>query len=339
MPEETVIFPVSETTGQGILSVLEDMAEAITPVNPYIDLAVTIPANGWSATAPYTYTWMNANITTACEIAVYFTGKNPVSYIGAEKIGGGVQFTAPYKPTSDVPVMVRVIKAEAESVTNIDASMVSTEAVDGASNVEQGLASHSQAIETLDGKFSVYELTSGQQLKTVAVDTSICPANSVRWLNLRNGSTTGLPNNNALYGMARVNRRNANTIQITTLADNGESFETHSADGGSTWSEWYNAIESLNALFANFKMLVKVTTDSSETVTFTAIGRGSGFMFISQNGTISSVYSIWTTNNNGDLAYEKISGRDVTFSATNNVLSVSLGIWSNVNVLYAGLIS
>ena len=134
---------------------IAEAVEALAPSNVCVDISTALPANGWSNSAPYTQDWMNNKVTDECGVKVEFLGQasnTGVMYLEAEKIAGGVRFTAPVKPTVALPVIVHIINAEAESITDISADMVSTSAVSGAANVDEALTS-------LNSKFTPVQIT------------------------------------------------------------------------------------------------------------------------------------------------------------------------------------
>lgn len=106
------------------------------------DVSLTIPANGWSNSSPYTYTWESDKITTQCRVIVDFSNGTTVidvPYVTYEKVNGGVQFTAPAQPTTDIPVKVHIIQDYATRVIDIDDETVSSNVVPGTSNVKEAL--------------------------------------------------------------------------------------------------------------------------------------------------------------------------------------------------------
>lgn len=150
MPTTTVTDPIIlDSTGQSILTAINNLTEAVQPTNVCVDISTSLPASGWSSSAPYIQTWTNNKVTDECAVKVEFpsdaTGTG-ITYLEFEKVAGGVKFTAPSKPSVAIPVIVHIINAEAESVTSISGDMVSTNVVSGASNVDQALTAHSTAI-------------------------------------------------------------------------------------------------------------------------------------------------------------------------------------------------
>ena len=142
-----------DETGRSIVTALGNLASAVQPTNIYEDLAVSIPANGWTNSEPFTYTWTSSKVTPECGIEVGFQAAakdTDIITLSYEKVAGGVQFTAPSKPSVAIPVTIRIINADAEYVvTTIDAEMVETDAISGASNVQQALGTLNSKIDDL----------------------------------------------------------------------------------------------------------------------------------------------------------------------------------------------
>ena len=182
---------VLDTTVARIADALEDMV----PSNVCVDISTSLPANGWSNSAPYTQDWMNNKVTDECGVKVEFpteAANTGVTYLEYEKVAGGVKFTAPIKPTVAIPVIVHIINAEAESITSISADMVSTSAVSGAANVDEALSEHEQDISTLNSNLDILgrvpNRTSCGTLDAVksAISTAVAsmPNNSVGYITL-----------------------------------------------------------------------------------------------------------------------------------------------------------
>ena len=148
---------ILDSTGQQILSALQDIAEATQPTNVYIDLEVTLPASGWSNETPSSYTWTSEQVTTECAVEVYFANGSEnvlTPYIQYEKGSQSVVFTSPAKPNANIPVIIRIINAKADSINNITDEMVSTSTTSGASNVKQALTMINSNISTLNSKLT-----------------------------------------------------------------------------------------------------------------------------------------------------------------------------------------
>ena len=168
---EDVTDPIiTDSTGQQILTAINNLKNAVAPSDAYLDIELTLTTSGWSNMSPSTYTWSSENVTSECGIEVYFAnGSESVEstpYIQYEKGSQSVVFTAPTKPTANIPVIVRILKAKAESVTTINAEMVATDAISGASNVQDALESVntsmgniSEQIGTLNSKISTSTAT------------------------------------------------------------------------------------------------------------------------------------------------------------------------------------
>ena len=188
-----------DSTGQRILTALQGIKDAVQPTNVYLDLAVSLPSSGWSNSSPYVYTWTSAYVTPECAIDVHF-GEGAenilVDYLEFEKVSGGVKFTAPVKPTVNIPVIVRILNADAESITSVSATMVSTSAVSGQSNVEQALSNvdsrtttNSQAIATINSNLTskMSELRGDWNTPTTASSNTYA---TVKTIDIRNISTS-----------------------------------------------------------------------------------------------------------------------------------------------------
>ena len=166
MPEYEDVYeaPVLDATGQDMAAAIRELKGVIQPTNVCVDLDVSLEVGGWSDSAPYVYNWMNNKVTTECAVKVnYLEGAEDTDelYIGYEKFVGGIQFESPTKPTAAIPVRIHIVNAEADSITNIDDEMVSSDVISGASNVKQALtslknadATLSEQIETLNSKMS-----------------------------------------------------------------------------------------------------------------------------------------------------------------------------------------
>lgn len=150
--EDVYVLPVLDETGQDMAAAIRELKSVIQPTNVCVDLDVSLEVSGWSNSAPYVYNWMNNKVTTECAVKVnYLEGAEDTDelYIGYEKIVGGIQFESPTKPTAAIPVRIHIVNAEADSITNIDDEMVSSDVISGTSNVKQALTSLKNADTTL----------------------------------------------------------------------------------------------------------------------------------------------------------------------------------------------
>ena len=144
--------PVLDTTGQNIVSKLDQIKDAVQPINPCLDIDISIPANGWSSSSPYTYTYSNNHISSGCSVKVDFlegAQSTKVLYLEFEKVVNGVRFTSATKPTTAIPVRLHILNADATSAMSTTADEVSTSAVSGSANVEDALGSLSEQIGNL----------------------------------------------------------------------------------------------------------------------------------------------------------------------------------------------
>lgn len=166
--EEVYEPPMLDETGQDVAAAIRELKSVVQPTNVCVDLDVSLEVSGWSNSAPYVYNWMNNKVTTECAVKVnYLEGAEDTDelYIGYEKIVGGIQFESPTKPTAAIPVRIHIVNAEADSITNIDDEMVSSNVISGASNVKQALTSLKNAdaslSEQIESKIGNYKFING----------------------------------------------------------------------------------------------------------------------------------------------------------------------------------
>lgn len=212
---------------------VENLIEAIQPTNVYVDLPVSIPTSGWSNSSPYVYTYTNSKITAECGIEVDFLANSEnadVMYLEYEKVAGGVQFTAPKKPTVAIPVNIRVINADAEAFESISADMVSTNAVPGAANAEQALSTLNSNINAINGNTDQV-IASGSDLNNYKT-TGIWRIGNMSVL-INNATIAGVGTTGLLYVI-----RIGNFI-MHDFPNNGVRATRFSFDGGSTWDSWH----------------------------------------------------------------------------------------------------
>lgn len=129
-------------------------------LHPVIKESFTIQTSDWSLTSPYTYTWLNAGVTASSDVFVeYRTGADDSDswMIEYEKVTGGVEFTVEDLPTTSIPVMVTIIKANAQAIAQTEDKDVSSDAITGAANVHEALVD-------LDGR--VGNVPSGTDLQS-----------------------------------------------------------------------------------------------------------------------------------------------------------------------------
>lgn len=165
-----------DSTLQSLVTAVQDLSEAVAPSNAYVDIAATLSVSGWSNATPSVYTWTDNKVTGSCGIQVFFANgaeNNPTPYLDYEKGVGSVILYAPSKPTSDVPVVFRIINADAEIASNIDATMVSTDAISGSSNVQQALGSVNSSISALNSKITQLDTLTTFELSTSDVNPNI----------------------------------------------------------------------------------------------------------------------------------------------------------------------
>lgn len=134
LPEEwreATIFPVSGTTGKIYVDKLLNEtyrwdASTSTYVKIggggggtpgevlYTDLSVDIAVVNWSGNGPYTYTYTNSAIKTSSNVTVWFRDgvrDSDVEDLQWTHSGANINFTTATKPTTTVPILVRVVNA------------------------------------------------------------------------------------------------------------------------------------------------------------------------------------------------------------------------------------
>lgn len=127
--------------------------------NVVTEIPLTIAASSWSSTSPYTYTWTDSRVLSDSSIEVDIlntSADTAVDYIDYAKSsgGGGIVFTANNAPTANINVVITITNAQAHAGSSIDADTVATDAVSGASNVDEALSTLSGNISTMVGKHS-----------------------------------------------------------------------------------------------------------------------------------------------------------------------------------------
>lgn len=181
----------------------------IRAINSGINMAFTIPASSWTSTAPYTYSWLNSKVTDGSHVTVEFYSTNvntETPYLEYEKISGGIQFTVPSKPSTDISVIAHIISAQDGPYADIDGTMVSTSAISGAANVTEALTLIPNLISDNIGIHQVYSNYSN------ATKTHTYNFSYNQEVMIIIGGWTGNPNNSGLY----LSRLSINTGGSTT---------------------------------------------------------------------------------------------------------------------------
>lgn len=143
-------IPMSGTDNTAVKDAIESIANVVTEV------PLTITPSDWASSSPYSYTWTDARVLADSSVEVEFLDTSVESgtlYLSYEKSsgGGGIVFTPSSLPTANVAILVIITNAQAHSGSSIDADTVATDAVSGASNVEEALGVHNDAIATHSG--------------------------------------------------------------------------------------------------------------------------------------------------------------------------------------------
>ena len=151
------VFPQPQNVLDSTVARIASAVENMVPSNVCVNISTSLLPADWSSSAPYIQVWTNNKVTDECAVKVEFPAEaasTNVTYLEFEKVAGGVKFTAPVKPATAIPVIVHIINAEAESITDISADLVSTSAVPNASNVEEGLETLNSDVTALNSKIA-----------------------------------------------------------------------------------------------------------------------------------------------------------------------------------------
>ena len=183
-------------------------------LHPVVSKSFTIPANGWTVTSPYYYTWLDASVTASSEVSAEYAtsasaGATP--YLSYEKVTGGVKFTANALPTEAISVTVRVYRAKASLVEELDATDVETSAITGAANVEE-------ALDVLEGRIGDNKADIGtlSNLTTTAKSSLVAAANELngKFTNLFTVKTVSFAN-------SAISANNVFSVSKAVNADSG----------------------------------------------------------------------------------------------------------------------
>ena len=199
---------LATTESDGLMSA-EDKAK-LNQVTPgglvYLDAEVTIAQDAWSNSAPYTYTWTNALVTSTCGLDVFFREGVYDNLIGSltwEKVTGGVQFTTSELPEGAVPIVVRIIDSPTEGAFSLEAEIVKTTAISGETNVEGALTRINNNKANLSGL--IYNIPGDTAMESIPQGSYLCYKGT--------------------YGTAKVNISSGTTIvpstHITTFTFGG----------------------------------------------------------------------------------------------------------------------
>ena len=146
IPETANEMPMSSSDSTTVKAALDAVSNVVT------EIPLTITPSSWSSTSPYTYTWTDSRVLadSSVEVDVLDTSADTTTdYIDYAKSsgGGGIVFTANNKPTANLSVMITITNAQAHTGSSIDADTVATDAISGASNVDEALAALNNKIE------------------------------------------------------------------------------------------------------------------------------------------------------------------------------------------------
>ena len=146
--------------------------------------------------------------------------------------------------------------------------------------IDTALHSQNEAITNLETNTNIQALTSTEGIKTIALDTTRCPANTTRWFNVRNSLVSELPDSSCVYAVARVAKRLNNIAYIELYNDSGKTF-TNTYDG-SSWAGWQElALKSeVASLQQNGIELFGTTTEVTGGADITLSQSGNNFAYL-----------------------------------------------------------
>lgn len=121
--------------------ILNNKIELIENVD--VNYAVTIHTSDWELdSGEYIYEYENEIITTSNSTTVEFLEGDTdpdIDLIETEKSTGKVTFYAPYVPSADISVNIRITNARPKDIEEITGDMVATDVISGVSNVDEAL--------------------------------------------------------------------------------------------------------------------------------------------------------------------------------------------------------
>lgn len=149
IPETANEMPMSSSDSTTVKAVLDAVSNVVT------EIPLKITPSSWSSTSPYTYTWTDSRVLSdsSVEVDVLDTSADTTAdYIDYAKSsgGGGIVFTANKKPTANLSVVITITNAQAHAGSSIDADTVATDAISGASNVDEALSALNSNITPVD---------------------------------------------------------------------------------------------------------------------------------------------------------------------------------------------
>ena len=206
--------------------------------------SVTIQTSDWSA-SPYTYTWSNSDVTADCSVEIGFLDGAEdcdIDFLEWEKATGSITFSVETLPSVALPIVIKLTNARAKYVENLTADMVATDAVTGASNVDEALTalntktSVSTGAELQTGVTSYQTYYLQKQGKLVTIDMYLQKTLTLNsWNNLAALPTGYAPITNTYFGAVNDMKgsvivgivSNQGLVRIWPSSDNSTAVSTN----------------------------------------------------------------------------------------------------------------
>lgn len=206
--------------------------------------SVTIQTSDWSA-SPYTYTWTNSDVTADCSVEIGFLDGAEdcdIDFLEWEKATGSITFSVETLPSVALPIVIKLTNARAKYVENLTADMVATDAVTGASNVDEALTalntktSVSTGAELQTGVTSYQTYYLQKQGKLVTIDMYLQKTLTLNsWNNLAALPTGYIPITNTYFGAVNDMKgsivvgivSNQGLVRIWPSSDNSTAVSTN----------------------------------------------------------------------------------------------------------------
>lgn len=200
--------------------------------------------------------------------------------------------------------------------TDLDQALV-TDINSNMDKIDAGVSTLSDQI----GNMGIYTMSSSQELLTVARDTNICPENTVRWINPRNGTVSG---GATQYGIACVTKRINSAISVKVFADSGNVFSNGWNSSTGDWNGWQQMVTS-----SNIRVGVSSATDENgqATITFspsfsstpvvvaTPLGTSNSSVFAVKVGSLSASSALLTLTQVSGGNVSPVSGNSIRWIA------------------------
>lgn len=176
-------------------------------------------------------------------------------------------------------------------------------------------------VAKLNSNFGMYTLGVNQDLLDIARDTTICPENTVKWINCRNGVVSNLNNGN--YGVACVTKRVSSAVSITLYKDDGTIYRTYWNNTNQKWISW----EQL-ALNSNSMMKRGIVNSIASDTAILNYDPGTYQIALSTSSTyMPDRYGTLTVLDSGDVYKSFIFVKTATNTMYNRVGHKTNGTW------------